>query len=281
MKNALPLQQVTGVSRRSCLIGVYTYLNIRSMKSKFFFAAMALLVCTGAMSDVQAQGADVCNEVVFHNRLLASPASFPGGPEAMRAYINENVSYPDYADNATVSGEVQLSFYVEKDGSVSKVRIEKGLNEVLDAEAMQLVYSMPCFIPGRNAQGQTVRALCHAVIPFTGTRYVAQDETPEVYQPPCYAAGNDALIKHLAAAVVYPQEAIDRDVQGTVYVSFVVEKQGDLSDIKVLKSLTPECDRAAVNALKSLPGRFLPGKTRSGEPVRARLTLPVTFLLKK
>lgn len=65
---------------------------------------------------------------------------------------------------------------------------------------------------------------------------------------------------------------------GTVYVQFVVEKDGSISDVKVLRGIGGGCDEEAVRVVKSMP-KWKPGKQR-GQPVRVYYTLPIDFKIK-
>lgn len=83
--------------------------------------------------------------------------SFPGGEEARMKWLNENINYPLQAAEAGIQGTVQVGFVVEKDGSISQVKILKGVHSLLDNEALRLVRGMPKWIPGKQ-NGNAVRA---------------------------------------------------------------------------------------------------------------------------
>ena len=82
--------------------------------------------------------------------------SFPGGTGALMQYLSRNIKYPPVAEENGIQGRVICSFVVERDGSVTDVRIEKGVDPSLDKEAIRVVSSMPKWIPGRQ-NGQSVR----------------------------------------------------------------------------------------------------------------------------
>ena len=73
---------------------------------------------------------------------------FPGGHEAMRNYITENLVYPAQAMRDSIKGRVLVSFIVEKDGSITNPEIVKSVHPLLDAEALRLVTNMPKWTPG-------------------------------------------------------------------------------------------------------------------------------------
>ena len=92
-------------------------------------------------------------------------AGFPGGPAAMMKWINDNVKYPQTSIEMNEQGRVFLSFVVEKDGSITNVKVERGISIDLDREAKRVVRKMPKWIPGESA-GRAVRARCRLPINF-------------------------------------------------------------------------------------------------------------------
>ena len=82
--------------------------------------------------------------------------SFPGGTGALMQYLSKNIKYPPFAEENNIQGRVICSFVVERDGSVSDIRIKRSVDPSLDKEAMRVVSAMPKWIPGRQ-NGQMVR----------------------------------------------------------------------------------------------------------------------------
>lgn len=82
--------------------------------------------------------------------------SFPGGDAALMRYLSKNIKYPPLAEENGIQGRVICSFVVERDGSVSDIRIKRSVDPSLDKEAMRVVSAMPKWIPGRQ-NGQMVR----------------------------------------------------------------------------------------------------------------------------
>lgn len=82
--------------------------------------------------------------------IVESMPEFPGGEEARLKYLNDNVRYPDMAKEAGIQGRVFVEFVVEKDGSVTNVRVVRGIGGGCDEEAIRVVENMPRWIPGRQ-----------------------------------------------------------------------------------------------------------------------------------
>ena len=94
-------------------------------------------------------------------------AHFPGGATIMKLFIQENVEYPEKAVKNWDQGLVYVSFIVEKNGTITAVKIlDKGLTRELNAEAMRVVSIMPKWVPG-TINGEPVRARCRLPITYT------------------------------------------------------------------------------------------------------------------
>jgi protein TonB len=92
-----------------------------------------------------------------------------------------------------------------------------------------------------------------------------------------FPGGLEALSKYLAENIKYPQLAKENNITGRVFVSFVVEKDGRVGNIKILRDIGGGCGAEAVRVVKGMP-RWKPGKQR-GKPVRSQFNLPVNFNL--
>ena len=107
---------------------------------------------------------------------------------------------------------------------------------------------------------------------------VVEDEIFTIVQDmPSFPGGDGAMLSYLGKNIKYPTLAKDGGIQGTVYVTFVVEKDGRVSDVKVLRGIGGGCDEEAIRVVKSMP-RWTPGKQR-GKPVKVQYNLPCRFVL--
>ena len=98
-----------------------------------------------------------------------------------------------------------------------------------------------------------------------------------VEEMPSFPGGNGALMSYLNGNTKYPVVAQENGVQGKVIISFVVERDGSISDVRVARSVDPSLDREAQRVVKSMP-RWKPGK-QNGSAVRVKYTVPVVFRL--
>ena len=98
-----------------------------------------------------------------------------------------------------------------------------------------------------------------------------------VEQMPSFPGGPSALMQYLNSNIKYPVVAEENGVQGRVVCTFVVEKDGSITDVRVVKSVDPSLDKEAVRVVKGMP-KWIPGK-QNGSAVRVKYTVPVTFRL--
>jgi periplasmic protein TonB len=98
-----------------------------------------------------------------------------------------------------------------------------------------------------------------------------------VEEQPAYPGGEEGRMKFLQDNIKYPEEAKELGIQGRVFVTFVVEVDGSITDVRVLRGIGGGCDEEAVRVVKAMP-KWVPGKQR-GVPVRVQFNLPIKFTL--
>lgn len=94
---------------------------------------------------------------------------------------------------------------------------------------------------------------------------------------PDFPGGDEARIRYLNENIKYPQMARESGIQGRVFVTFVVEKDGSVTDVRVLRGIGGGCDEEAIRVIKNMP-KWDPGKQR-GKPVRVQFNMPILFKL--
>jgi len=108
-----------------------------------------------------------------------------------------------------------------------------------------------------------------------------EEVTEEIFvvveNQPEFPGGNAAMMKFLGDNIKYPVIAQENGIQGRVICNFVLEKDGSITDVQVVRGVDPSLDREAVRVIQQMP-RWKPGKQR-GQAVRVRFTLPVVFRL--
>jgi protein TonB len=109
---------------------------------------------------------------------------------------------------------------------------------------------------------------------------VVEDKTFEMFdiqKPPSFPGGEKELLKYLAENIKYPPLARENNIQGTVALTFVIGKNGQVTDVAILKDIGGGCGKEAVRVVNTMP-KWIPGEA-NGNPVKVRFTLPVRFRL--
>jgi TonB family protein len=149
----------------------------------------------------------------------------------------------------------------------------------------------------KSSRWKTLRAL--AVVPVIALALLAfanpktdtaelvvvaynQDKAPQdvyksVEQMPRFPGGEAEMMKYLSQNIQYPPSAAKNDVEGRVILQFVVEKDGQIGEVKIVRSVDPELDAEAVRVIKTMPN-FIPGR-QDGKPVAVWYTIPISFKL--
>lgn len=124
-----------------------------------------------------------------------------------------------------------------------------------------------------------------AVAIFCGTSAMAQSvvEDDEIFvvveNSPEFPGGNDSLYAYIGRNIKYPESAKKEKIQGRVFVTFVIEKDGQVSSAKILRDIGGGCGEEAIRVVKNMP-KWKPG-TQRGNPVRVQFNLPIMFQLEK
>lgn len=201
---------------------------------------------------------------------------------------------------------IEYCFIIEKEGKITHYPSNKLTRVLLERELIDSMISsinkLPPFIPAVKTNKRVRSSYCistvicsNAIKFVTGSPQVLHNEqvvidyvspcpidTDEIYtvtdQPPEFVGGNDSLLNFINMHLVYPQNAKDAGIEGRVTISFVIEKDGSISQVKVIKRLGWGCDEEAVRLVSKFQ-YFKPG-VRHNKPVRTLYTLPITFKIR-
>lgn len=109
-----------------------------------------------------------------------------------------------------------------------------------------------------------------AILDSTGV-FIMVEEMPE------FPGGTAALFTYMSEHINYPEEALERHLEGMVLLTFIVEKDGTVSDARVLRGIGGGCDQEALRVARQMP-TWTPGR-QGGQPVRVQFSLPVRFTM--
>jgi TonB family protein len=252
------------------------------MKTRIFSSLLAVLLLNLCISKTNAQ-----DNKVYDHVSLKTPPTYPGGIQSFYNWLGNNMKYPAMASENNIQGTVYVTFTIEKDGSLTDIKIEgRKLGYGTDEEAVRVLKLSKPWNPG-VLDDKPVRVKYNIPIKFAmPNRPKAAVESNTVYShvsmenPPTYPGGIAQLYKFLGDNIVYPKAAAEAKVQGTVYISFTIEKDGSLTDIKSeARQLGAGTEEEAVRVLK-LSKKWNPGM-QNGQPVRVKYNIPVKFTMKK
>lgn len=138
-----------------------------------------------------------------------------------------------------------------------------------------------------NAQGtsptSTLTGVNTTSVEGTGTSTITVRPAPEevviASDMPEFEGGIDGLKRFLAANIVYPEQAKAIGIEGTIYISFVVDENGNVGGAKILKGIGYGCDEEALRVVNKIPKWKKPGRN-ANQPVRVRFNLPISFRLR-
>ena len=231
------------------------------------------------------------NDTVFS--VCEEMPEFPGGTEKFMEYLSSNIKYPEEAKEKGISGRVFIQFVIEKDGSVTNVKVMKGIGALCDDEAVRVVKSMPKWKPGKQ-KGKPVRV--NYILPVSFKLDEGESNKPvkgetkadeKIYEAPEtmpeYPGGMDGLRTYLQENLTVPEkyQNMKSKAEYRVLVKFVVAEDGSITNVETMKPEPTKKDLndEAVRAIKGMP-KWKPG-TVDGKPVKVKYVIPVVFKLGK
>lgn len=226
---------------------------------------------------------------------------FPGGINALNNFLATNINFPDGAKIAGVDGRVIAQFMIGKDGVVRDIKIVHDLGYGTGAEVVRVLKKMPKWKPARHNNKAVAYKYSIPVRFYNPEEKVvslSEESPPPMMAPPPpkmaapqavdpneildqvdkqaeFPGGSDALWKYLGKKIEFPAEAQEADAAGRVYVKFVVERDGSITDIKIIKDFGYGSGKEVVRVVKGMP-RWAPAM-KDGKAVRSHFNLPVIF----
>ena len=217
-----------------------------------------------------------------------------------RVYVGENINYPAAAHENGISGRVYVEFAIDTDGSVVDVKLLRGVDPLLDAEALRVISSSPKWTPGKDKDGKTVKVKYQFPVNFrlsgetpssssSNAKSQAGAEKQESEEilftladiKPTFNGSTDSnnteseFREYVVKSINYPAAASENGISGRVYVEFSIDTDGSVTDVKLLRGIDPLLDAEALRVVSSSP-KWTPGKHR-GNLVKVKYQFPVNF----
>ncbi len=222
------------------------------------------------------------DEAIFE--VVEKMPEFHGGQDSLTLFISKHLRYPKIAIEAGKEGKVYIKFVVEPDGRITNPKVLKTFDAECANEAIRVIkFTSGKWKPGTQ-RGKAVRVNVVQPVIFKLSEAKPQIKEPEekVYQivetMPEYPGGNEEMYKFISKHLKYPKKARKNDIEGKVYVQFMIDKEGNVTRAKVLKGIGYGCDKEALRVVNKMP-KWKPG-TQRGKPVPVMFTLPFNFKLK-
>jgi protein TonB len=263
--------------------------------------ATFFIVCFTSLSTIDAIAQNV--PVSQSDKIVENPdivPMFTGGTAEMHRFISNTLSYPADAAERNAQGLVVYTFVVEKDGSLSNFNIIHRADPLLNEEALRILKNMPPWRPARH-NGEIVRSETYVPMYFklnknvqystrtsssaTAKAYAKTDqsilENSEIYtivdKMPVYEYGEKELANFISYNMRYPKEALQQGIEGRILCSFIVGKDGSISNIEVVSGSNEALNNEAIRVLGLMP-KWTPGEN-NGEKVNVKCLLPIDFTI--
>ena len=217
---------------------------------------------------------------------------FPGGMGECMKFLSKNIKFPAQAAENGIQGRVIIQMVVTKEGDIAEAKVVRGVDPLLDAEALRVINSMPKWKPGKQrGEAVNVKYTIPVMFKLTGdnssdkkeadTQQEAKVDENGIHQVceemPEFPGGMQECMKWLGKNIKYPTTAQEKGIQGRVIMQFVVERDGSITEPKVVRGVDPDLDKEALRVISIMPN-WKPGKHK-GEAVRVKYTLPVMYRL--
>jgi len=224
--------------------------------------------------------------------------------DEMTKHVRKNFRYPPRAYEESIQGKVFAQFIINELGEVTNITMRGPYSgDLLESETERIIKKLPKFSPGKH-NGNAVKVKYGIPITFkipgkkpTNVKppkkmvklddvigFADVDLVPAF--PECGKAKTDEaltcfnreIINHVNKYFAYPQVAVDRNIEGKVYASFVIDKEGDVVNVEAKgPNGTEILENAATRLFEKLP-KFKPG-LKGGKPVNVKYTFPIDFTL--
>ena len=326
VKQPLPLPE--GVSNHAVARGEEGMVTYTGNARRLFSTNIAKVTSNdlSSITTVNEEVEEIEEEEIF--TVVETQPQFPGGEDSLYSFIYSNLRYPQEAIDNGIEGNVYITFVIEKDGSITNIKILRDIGYGCGAEVVRVLKMMPKWIPG-SQRGKPVKEQFNIPIKFelkdednakhtdetsllkndstsnntvirvifdsdkqpqeekgqtgpedTVKEYVEEELFIEIDIHPQFPGGEDSLYNFIYSNLRYPQEAIDNGIEGRVFITFTVEKDGSITGIKLLRDIGYGCGEEAMRIVRMMP-KWTPGKDHLGNIMGMQYNMPIKFEFKQ
>jgi len=262
---------------------------------------LSLLLCLACAEDLSMQPdsaltaqdyamkeSDEANDIFM---VVQEQPTFDGGMQAWNEYLKGNLKYPSVAKEKGIEGQVFVTFVVDEKGAISDAQIVRGIGGGCDEEALRVIEESPHWIPGKN-NGRAVKTRMQVRMVFRSKDSNAQEkasptknnvthqvDSADVYmvvdEQATFPGGVQPWNDYLRNNLKYPSAAKEQGIEGAVFVTFIVDEDGEVLNPQIVRGIGGGCDEEALRIVKASPN-WLPAKL-NGTIVKSRLQLRLVF----
>jgi len=252
------------------------------------------VVCFPILS--KAQKADTVEERIaeLHYKKCEIPPQCKEG--YIYEYIDSNFNRPT-SIKGNFDGEVVVDLFIDSSGTLSKLQLIKNQSLEIDRETLRVLSSTKWKPAINNFENVNYNLVLDIKMHNDSATNVFDITTHSDYSPrrantnntadssilmppdilPTFPGGLDGFSLYISKNIVYPSNAKKSKIQGKVYTRFIIEKDGSIGDLYIIRSPDQELSLEALRVLKNCP-RFIPG-SKNGKPVRTAFSMPIDFSL--
>ena len=217
--------------------------------------------------------------------VVENQPEFPGGVQALMKFLGDNIKYPVEAQKSGTQGRVITSFVINKDGSITDIEIERGVDPLLDAEAIRVIEMMPKWKPGtQRGQNVNVRFTMPVVFRLSLKDELDKEATNKLKEKGPVSAvdmKNDtpekAFYEFIAKNVRYPVSAQENGIMGVSRATYDVNATGEVSNVKTTEGTDPSLDAELIRVIKLMPKDI--ALLRSGGKAASNVKISASFRL--
>ncbi len=222
-------------------------------------------------------------------KIFCQEAGYPGGVTAWLRFMNKNLRYPDAAVNNENQGTVIVQFKVSKEGKTSDFSVIRSAGKDLNDEAIRVMKKSGDWQPAMNG-GTAVDAYKTQPVVFRNENLPQpqsageEEEYDKTYTKveieSAFPGGDAAWLRYLNRSLDYPRDAVQKRIQGTVVVQFIVDKEGNVSNVQAVSGPDEGGLREEAVRVVKKSGKWMPA-IQNGRQVKSYKGQPIVFKLER
>ncbi len=207
--------------------------------------------------------------------------------------IKKEIEYPEDAKRHHTTGSLIVSLLIDEEGDLAKVRIDQPLGDGYEDAVVDVLKTIEKFIPAKQDGAAQCAWIERIHLEFNSVPPSLKNQVFQVVEemprfPGCEDiadkkerrnCASKAMLSHVYKNLIYPKEAREKGVEGTVVIRYIIDEEGNIVNPTVLRDIGGGCGEAAMASVLKMP-KWIPGKQR-GKNVRVYYNLPVKFRLEK